>query len=114
MPYLNPPLIHDVFVSYAHGTKHLKKWSQQLADELKEDILGFHGEFDDLEIFIDTNLDPAMPLTDQLEDSVRASGLLLVVMSARYLESSWVKDELQWFEDEIKQCQSKEIGRAHV
>ena len=38
-----------------------------------------------------------------LKDSVSKSALLLIVMSPRYLASSWCKDELEWFGQELRQ-----------
>lgn len=95
-------------MSYAQGRgDRLKHWSQCLARELENDILDLQVEFDDLDIFIDTELDPTKRLTGQLRGKVRSSGLLLVIMSNRYLRSAWCKDELEWFDGEIRQCQSE-------
>lgn len=107
MSYLDGPFDYDVFVSYAHGGgRRLKEWSQRLVDELESEIQDFSVDFDELEVFIDTELDPTKPLTGQLRGSVRASGLLLVIMTDRYLSSSWCKDEMDWFAAEIQECQS--------
>ena len=108
MPFLDEPFNHDVFVSYPHGhdSGHFKNWSQCLVSELKSDICNFHDEFDELDVFIDSELDPTLPLTEQLRDSVRTSGLLLVVMCRRYLRSAWCRDELEWFDSEVKRIQA--------
>ncbi|MEM9384943.1 MAG: TIR domain-containing protein [Pseudomonadota bacterium] len=108
MPFLDPPFKNDIFVSYAHGGgNRLKHWSACLASELRSQFLDLTTDFDDLKIFIDKQLDPAMPLTDQLRGQVQASGLLLIIMSNRYLQSSWCNNELEWFDNEIRQCQAE-------
>ena len=107
MPFLDPPFKHDVFVSYAHGRGgRLLRWSQRLIDELKGDIRDLVTEFDDVDIFIDPDLDPTLPLTQQLRGEVQASGLLMIMMSERYLQSEWCQKELAWFESELKACQA--------
>jgi hypothetical protein len=73
---------------------------------VKSDIVQWAGGFDDLEIFIDEQLDPTRPPTAQLRETVRACGLLLIIMSKRYLQSTWCKDEIEWFEDEVRQRQA--------
>jgi hypothetical protein len=108
MAYLSTPFEHDIFVSYAHGraerqgVKGLKHWSERLKDQLEFWIKDLKLEFDDLDIFIDKQLDPTQPLTDLLRGHVSSSGLLLVIMSERYLSSAWCTDERDWFEAEVK------------
>ena len=107
MPFLGPPFEHDVFVSYAHGRGgKLLRWSQRLIEELEGDILDLVTEFDDVDIFIDPDLDPTRPLTQQLRGTVQSSGLLLIIMSEHYLQSDWCQKELSWFESELKGCQA--------
>lgn len=108
MAYLSTPFEHDIFVSYAHGradrqgVKGLKHWSERLKDELEFEIVDLLPEFEPLDIFIDKQLDPTRPLTDMLRGHVASSGLLLVIMSERYLASVWCNDEREWFEAEVK------------
>ena len=67
MPYLGEPFENDVFISYAHGrSRRYKAWTTRLVEELKHDIYDCDPDFDDLQIFMDTGLDPALPLTQQL------------------------------------------------
>lgn len=102
--FLGEPFEHDIFISYAHGrTGRYKTWTNRLIDELRHDIFDCDPDFDDLSIFIDTELDPAQPLTEQLRNTVKASGLLVIIMTRRYLRSSWCTDELTWFEREIRE-----------
>jgi hypothetical protein len=108
MAYRSTPFEHDIFVSYAHGPadrggiKRLKHWSERLKDELEFEIKDLKLEFDDLDVFIDKQLDPTQALTDLLRGHVASSGLLLVIMSERYLSSAWCTDERDWFEAEVK------------
>ncbi len=106
MPFLGSKFEHDVFVSYAHGRGgNLLRWSQRLTKELESNLLDLETEFDDFDIFIDPELDPTLPLTEQLRDKVQKSGLLMVIMTKRYLESDWCQKELDWFQGEAEACQ---------
>lgn len=103
MAYLSTPFEHDIFVSYAHGpAKRLKHWSEHLKKALEGDIVDLLPEFRPLDIFIDDQLDPTEPLTEQLRAEVSRSGLLLVIMSDHYLSSAWCTDEREWFDAEVK------------
>ena len=65
MSYLGPPFKHDVFVSYAHGRGgNLLRWSHRLIEEIENDILDLATAFDDIDVFIDLELDPTKPLTE--------------------------------------------------
>ena len=103
--FLGDPFEHDVFVSYAHGeTGHYGHWSQRLVEELVKDIRGSDPDkFGNVDVFIDTQLDPMKGLTEQLRNKVTSSGLLVIIMTRHYLRSSWCKDELTWFESQIKE-----------
>lgn len=108
MAYLGKPFGHDLFVSYAHGraerrgVNRLKHWSERLKEEIDGEIVDLLPEFEPLDIFIDDQLDPTKPLTEQLRGEVSQSGLLLVIMSEHYLNSAWCKDDREWFEEEVK------------
>ena len=109
MAYVSQPFEHDVFVSYSHGAarqkgrSRLASWSRRLAEELEVELIDVDPEFSEaFDLFIDRELDPAEFLTPQLQEKVRKSALLLVVMSPHYLQSKWCRDELTWFEDEVK------------
>ena len=107
MCYLGDPFVHDLFVSYSHGdpdgrgSSPLKEWSRCLIRCLEEDIRVPWPEFDPLDIFLDEDLDPTLALTAELRMKVRAAGLLLVIMSERWLTSAWCKDEIGWFQEEV-------------
>lgn len=119
MSYLTPHFDPDVFVSYSHGdprgggASDLKTWTHALLRKLENQILSLDTEFDDMLIWKDEQLDPTVHLTQDLRARVGASGILLIVMSKRYLASSWCRDELEWFRQQI-QDRSTEQGRVFV
>jgi hypothetical protein len=117
LAYLAPHFQYDIFMSYSHGAVDrmenppLKRWSQGFIDLLKADILSTQDDFDSLEIFDDRDADRTMGLSDQLKEIVERSGLLLIVMSPRYLRSSWCTDELGWF---VQQFANRRKGSGRV
>jgi hypothetical protein len=105
--YLAPYFGPDVFVSYSHGKPiggraPLRDWSRALIARLKDGLRDLRAEFDDLDIWMDPDLDPTAQLTDELKGKAGACGVLMIVMSERYLQSSWCHDELDWFKEQIK------------
>jgi TIR domain len=107
MSYLTPHFDPDVFVSYSHGDPRdpdspLKRWMQTLVRRLESQIRSLHGEFDELNLWIDRQLDPTAFLTEELSRKVSRSGVLMIVMSERYLMSDWCKDELDWFKEQVE------------
>lgn len=119
MPYLAPYFDYDVFMSYAHShvpgvaDPPLKRWSQSMIDRLKADILSLFTEFDELRIWDDRSIDPTAALTEELRKTVERSCLLLIVMSPRYLASTWCTDELKWFEGQFVE-RRKGPGRIFI
>jgi hypothetical protein len=119
MAYLAPNFRYDVFVSYSHGDPRgvgdspLKRWTVQLVRELEAEIRSIDTEFDNLDIWFDEHIDPTAQLTAELRDKVKSAGILLIAMSKRYLSSSWCKDELDWFREQIFD-RSRHQGRVFV
>lgn len=119
MTYLAPNFDYDVFVSYSHGdplgqgNSPLKRWTLTLIDKLERDILALDTEFDSLQIWRDENIDRTMHLTPELRGKVCKSCILMIVMSNRYLTSTWCTDELEWFREQI-QGRSNEQGRVFI
>jgi hypothetical protein len=103
MPYVGEKFSHDIFVSYAHGTGELRKWTIALKNRLARELSDV-AEID-ADIWMDGDLDETQYLTDELRKKVRGSALLLIVMSKRYLASAWCKDELSWFTEEMQERQ---------
>jgi hypothetical protein len=119
MGFLAPHFAHDVFVSYSHGDPRgtsdspLRRWTIALVRELKAEIQSVDTEFDSLDVWCDEHLDPTAHLTPELRDIVKSSGILMIAMSPRYLSSTWCKDELDWFREQIKD-RSRDQGRVFI
>jgi len=119
MAYLLPHFDPDVFVSYSHGDPRgvgdspLKAWTHALIQKLESQILSLDTEFDDLRVWLDAHIDPTTHLTDEIRGKVGASGVLIIVMSKRYLASNWCRDELDWFRKQI-QDRAGDQGRVFV
>jgi hypothetical protein len=119
MAFLLPHFEYDAFVSYSHGVigresdAPLRDWTLELINRLETDIRAVDTEFDGLLIWRDEHIDPTIHLTDELRGKVKTSGILLIVMSPRYLNSSWCKDELEWFKQQILE-RERDQGRIFV
>jgi hypothetical protein len=119
MAYLLPHFDPDVFVSYSHGDPRgvgdspLKAWTHALIQKLESQILSLDTEFDALRVWLDAHIDPTTHLTDEIRGKVGASGVLIIVMSKRYLASNWCRDELDWFRKQI-QDRAGDQGRVFV
>jgi hypothetical protein len=119
MAYLEPHFDSDIFVSYSrgdpsrHGDSPLKRWTEMVMADLQSDIQSVSTEFDQLHVWMDEQIDRTAPLTAEVRDKVKSSGILMIFMSPRYLTSKWCKDELGWFRDQIRE-RSGEQGRVFV
>jgi hypothetical protein len=118
MPYLTPHFDPDVFVSYSHGDPiggraPLRDWTLALIRRLEDQLHSLETEFDDLRLWMDPQIDPTVSLTEDLRAKAGACGVLMIVMSKRYLKSSWCHDELEWFKKHV-QGRAGEGGRVFV
>jgi TIR domain len=119
MAHLGPHFDPDVFVSYSHGDplgdgkSPLKDWTHALIKELKGSIQALDTEFDALSIWTDEKIDPTADLTTEIRSKVSGSGVLMIVMSKRYLASSWCHKELDWFREQID-LRASDTGRVFV
>jgi hypothetical protein len=118
MPYLEPHFNPDVFVSYSHGDPQggaapLRDWTQNLINRLSEGLHALETEFDELEIWMDPKQDPTAKLTDELRDKASGCAVLMIVISNRYLKSSWCRAELEWFRAQV-QARPGDSGRVFV
>ena len=95
---------HDIFVSYAHSDL-LNDWSERLIQEIRRVVAGGLGlrKDEDVDLWWDYKISGNQPLTGYVRSKVARSGLLLVLMSDWYLNSSWCRDELEWFTNTIRQ-----------
>ncbi len=106
MSFLAPDFEPDIFVSYSHGDPHggrapLREWTQALIRRLGDRLHALETEFDDLHLWMDPEIDPTAFLSDDLKATAGGCGILMIVMSKRYLKSSWCKDELEWFKQQV-------------
>jgi hypothetical protein len=111
-PYFNP----DVFVSYSHGDPRdpdspLNTWTQTVIHRLVDGLHALETEFDGLQVWMDPIVDPTTHLTDELKAIAGASGVLMIVVSDRFLRSSWCGAELEWFRKELEARANKD-GRV--
>jgi len=119
MAFLQPYFEYDAFVSYSHGLPEgdrefpLKDWTLKLIRRLETDIRLVDTEFDNLNIWRDEQIDPTIQLTDELRAKVSHSGILMIVMSQRYLASTWCSDELDWFRQQVHD-RERDQGRVFV
>jgi hypothetical protein len=116
MSYLKPHFDPDIFVSYSHGNPQggqapLRDWTRDLVSRLKAGLRALQTEFDDLQVWMDPDVDPTAYLTDELKEKAGGCGILMIVMSNRYLESSWCKDELGWFQSQVE---ARPVGSGRV
>ena len=94
---------HDIFVSYAHSDS-LNDWSKRLVDDARKLVATGLGlrQAKDVDLWMDYKISGSAPLTGQLRDKVEKSGVLLVLMSEWYLDSSWCRDEVEWFFEAVR------------
>jgi hypothetical protein len=116
--YLTPHFDPDVFVSYSHGDPiggdaPLRDWTHALIRRLRVGLHALKTEFDGLDIWMDPEIDPTAFLTPELRAKAGACGVLMIVMSERYLKSSWCGDELKWFREQFE-GRASEGGRVFV
>jgi hypothetical protein len=91
MSYLRPNFDPDIFVSYSHGdptgrSAPLRDWTTALVQRLSDRLHSLETEFDGLKIWMDPEIDPTVYLTDELKSQASACGVLMIVMSQRYLK----------------------------
>jgi hypothetical protein len=119
MAFLQPHFQYDAFVSYSHGVSGaendapLKDWTLELIRRLETDIRAVDTEFDDLHIWRDEQIDPTAHLSEELRGKVKSAGILMIVMSPRYLVSTWCRDELEWFKQQVED-RARDQGRVFV
>ena len=99
---------HDIFVSYAHS--ELNDWSKRLVEDARRFVATGLGlrQANQVDLWMDYKICGNQPLTEHLRAKVERSGVLLVLMSEWYLESSWCHDEVEWFLNTVRH---KRAGR---
>jgi TIR domain len=93
----------DIFVSHAHS--ELNDWSKRLVEDTRRFVAIGLGLRDARQIGLwwDYKMSGHEPLTRQLRENVERSAVLVVLMSEWYLESSWCRDEREWFVNAVRQ-----------
>lgn len=99
----------DVFFSYSHAAfqgqsnPELKRWSQKLAEDLREELS--LSELENLSLYLDESeredesVDPTEELSNQLKEKVSSAALLTLLMTRFYLRSEWCRREREWWRE---------------
>jgi hypothetical protein len=95
-------LEHDVFVSYAHvdnipDVVGEKGWVEQFESLLSVRLLKRFGE--PVAVWRDPELRRAQLFDSVIEKAVRGSGIVVALISRRYLKSDYCAQELEWFRE---------------
>lgn len=112
LSFVGKPFKHDLFVTYSHGDvvgngqNRWKNWAEGFCEELEaelnieEAIEGRVRVFRDEDPRDENSLERHGPLKENLEEKIRNSALLMVMMSRQYLASEkWCARELKcWLE----------------
>lgn len=90
----------DVFVSYAHvddlpDREGEKGWVAEFAGQLAVRLLKRFGE--KVEVWRDPQLGRAQRFDPVIEQAVRGAGVMVCLLSNRYLKSDYCGQEIEWF-----------------
>lgn len=88
------PADYDVFLSYAHADNKTS-WVQSVYELLEIKVSEKLGR--QARIFFDPQMEIGDRVTKKLVESVKSSGILLIILSPSYLASEWCKRELDQF-----------------
>lgn len=99
MPYLNSAS-HDVFISYAHfdnlpDREGEKGWVEQFEHQLTVRLMKRFGEA--IKLWRDPQLSRTQLFDPVIEEAVRGSGVMLSLITPRYLKSDSCQQEIGWF-----------------
>jgi hypothetical protein len=95
----------EVFISYAHDddkslTDDARGWITGLADRLQK-LLGMQKGGSSVTVWMDHRLEPQKRVDVALADRVGRADCFVAVLSPRYLESSWCRDEIDGFVNRV-------------
>jgi hypothetical protein len=97
---------HDVFISYAHfdnmpDREGEKGWVEQFAQQLSIRLLKRFGE--PVDIWRDPALKRSQLFDRVIEKAVHGSGVMIALITNRYLHSEYCQQEIKWFCDKAEQ-----------
>lgn len=96
---------HQVFVSYAHADDEplddgVPGWASFFVDKLKRSAARQPGGAG-IEFWMDHRLEPHRRVDDELRKRLRESAVILALLSPRYMESDWCRQEMATFVEEV-------------
>ena len=96
---------HDVFVSYAHvdnlpDREGEKGWVERFERQLSVRLLKRFGE--PVDVWRDPELSRAQLFDKVIEKAVRGAGIMVSLISSRYLKSDYCGQEIDWFCEKAK------------
>jgi hypothetical protein len=97
---------HDIFISYAHDDnvpdrEGEKGWVERFAQQLSIRLLKRFGE--PVDIWRDPALKRAQLFDRVIEKAVQGAGVMISLITNRYLHSAYCQQEINWFCDKVKQ-----------
>jgi hypothetical protein len=97
---------HDVLISYAHvdnlpNREGEKGWVERFTQQLSTRLLKRFGE--PVEVWRDPQLRRSQLFDTVIEKAVQGAGVMISLISNRYLRSDYCQQELTWFCDKVEQ-----------
>lgn len=97
---------HDIFLSYAHvdnvpDREGERGWVEQFEQQLSIRLLKRFGE--SVDIWRDPALGRSQVFDRVIEKAVHGAGIMISLLTNRYLLSEYCTQEIQWFCDKVKE-----------
>lgn len=99
---------HDVFVSYAHVDDEIRPgedrpWVRNFVDGLETSLAAKLGRRENLSIWADKSLGGDKKITPEIQNALRDTATLIVILSPGYIKSEWCQREKDTFLSLIKE-----------